>query len=401
MRHCVVTAFLVLLGGCKGGSEVDCSLVDFTVIPSARGEVRGVWDTDRQRMVFFGGDQGVPQNCFPQTDFVGQTWSFQTDCDNFLNLSGPDDPPARGRYAAALDATRARMILHGGRWREGTSGRYTLYDDLWAFDLATDTWSELATGGPSARTNHIAVVAGDRFLLYGGNRSTDGASFIPLGDLWAFDLVDNEWSELSTSGATPGARLFHAGALSNDGGTLYVYGGGDENAFFGPFFGDLWALDLDQMEWTELHSGVGLGAPRGRIWADLLFDGPRNRLLLWAGHDDGALGNTNQLWAFDLGGGTWERLIQGDVLDAGGNGFCDFPADFVAPDLESPERRNAGVAVLTDQEELLVFGGKSDCGLLNDVWSLPLADGAWTTRSRATTGEICQRAFQECATLCF
>jgi len=124
MRHCVVTALLVLIGGCKGGSEVDCSLVDFTVIPSARGEVRGVWDTDRQRMVFFGGDQGVPQNCFPQTDFVGQTWAFHTDCDNFeLLAEGAAGPPARSRYAAGHDATRERMIVHGGRWRSGTSGR--------------------------------------------------------------------------------------------------------------------------------------------------------------------------------------------------------------------------------------------------------------------------------------
>lgn len=394
-------AWILVLAGCTTGAELapDCSNVDYTLLPTARGEASGVWDEARDRMVFFGGDHGTPVQCQSRTEFLAETWAFHTGCDNFEDLTTGDAPPARGRHATALDGAGERMIIHGGRYRDGTSGTYTLRGDTWAFDLATDTWSQIQATGPFARTNHVAVVSDGRFIIYGGNRSTSGATFLPLADVWSLDLATEEWAQQTTSGGTPGARLFHAATVSPSGDTMYVYGGGGANAFFGPFFGDLWALDLDTWEWTELHDGTG-DAPLGRIWAGLEFDTLRNRLILVHGHDDGALGNTNQLWAFNLGDNTWSLIDQGDVHNAPANGFCDFPEDFVDPDLHAPERRNAHVTVNTGTK-LLVFGGKSDCGLLDDVWSADLLTGRWRARSRATSGEICQRAFDECSTLCF
>jgi len=170
------------------------------------------------------------------------------------------------------------------------------------------------------------------------------------------------------------------------------------------FLHDMWVLQLaadgTSGAWTML--GQGASPPPGPSSADLVLDPARNRLVLWAGHEDNLLGNTNALWAYDLGGGSWSSLITGDLLTGASNGFCDFPADFVTPDLDSPERRSAGVAVLMDEgETLLIFGGKTDCGLINDVWSLNLADHVWTERSPATGGEICLRAFANCQTMCF
>ncbi len=294
------------------------------------------------------------------------------------------------------------MLIFGGRFRDDSTGgsTYTLYDDLWAFDLDALTWEQLSSGeGPEARVSHVMAVSGDTLLLYGGNASTSGLSYIALGDLWAWDLANGGWTQLQ-SAADPGDRLFHADAMSADGSTWYIYGGGDEHAFTGPFFDDLWALDVASLTWTELDNG-GSGAPDGRIGANLVSDDARNRVILWAGHDDQALGNTNQVWAFDLGGGGWSELAQGDVLDNGDVGFCDFPADFVDPDLHAPERRYTGAAVATDDGRMVIFGGKTDCGVINDGWSYDLAAQTWTEGSPATTGEICQRAFSECSSLCF
>lgn len=374
---------------------VDCSTRALEV-PSPRGEAAGVWDAERGRMVFFGGDEGTPVECRSQTEFVSETWAFHPDCDNFEQL-GTDGPPTRGRMAAALDSVGQQMIIHGGRTREGTSGTYTLHDDTWAFDLATDTWRLVTEDGPGARTNHVAEAHDGIVYLYGGNNSRDGASFRVLEDLWSLDTSTGTWTEISDRN-DPGARLFHASTMSDDGGTLYVYGGGDEGAFFGPFFGDLWALDLGTMEWTLLDDGSSSDAPAGRIWPDLWFqDGD---VWMFGGHDDGSLGNTNEVWRYDLDGGGWALQHGGDEQTAGANGFCDFPADFVDPDLDAPERRNASVGVYTgDDVGFLVFGGKTDCGIINDAWSW--SDGAWTERSTATAGEICLRAFAECSTMCF
>ncbi|MBK7755471.1 MAG: hypothetical protein IPI35_03470 [Deltaproteobacteria bacterium] len=389
------------LTGCKDAPgddsaavEVDCSTRPLT-LPSARGEVGGAWDAVNGRLVLFGGDQGVPVNCASQTEFVAETWAFHPDCDNFAPIVA-EGPSARGRGAVAGDGTH--LYAHGGRFRDGTSGAYTLHDDLWALDYATDTWTLLAESGPGKRTNHVMVAARGQLFLYGGNSSTNGASFTPLSDLWSFDLTNKTWTLLQED-AGPGERLFHSAAISPDERTLYVYGGGDERAFTGPFFGDLWALDLDSMTWTELSDGRESGAPAARIWAGL--HGLDGQVLLWAGHDDGKLGNTNELWTFDLGAGAWTSVTMGDTLNSGANGFCDFPADFVTPDLDAPERRNAMVSALDGDGKLWTFGGKTDCGIINDVWSLELGSLAWSSRSKATTGEICQRAFAECETLCY
>lgn len=372
----------------------DCSTRPIDV-PTPRGEVAGAWDAVNGRFVLFGGDEGVPESCMSQTEFTGETWAFQPDCDNFVQLQPADAPKRRGRHATASDGER--MVIHGGRFRDGTSGTYDVLDDTWVLDFATDTWTKLdAPGGPSPRSNHAAALVGRKLYVYGGNASDDGLAFTPLGDTWVLDLDTLAWTELDTTNAPPD-RLFHAAAT--DGELLYVYAGGDENAFTGPFFRDLWALDLQTLEWSELSDGRD--GPEGRIWPVLVHDSALGRLVMFAGHDDQELGNHNELWAFDLGSKAWDRVRKGDTPNEPAAGFCDFPAGFTDIDLESPERRNAFASALSPAGDLYVFGGKTDCGLINDVWSLSLANDAWTSRIRATAGESCERAYEECASLCF
>lgn len=391
-------ALALTLSACKKEDTdsdivVDCSDRALEV-PAPRGEAAGVWDPVGERLVFFGGDVGRPENCRAQTSFSDETWAFQADCDTFAFIDTAGPTP-RGRHA--VTRMGRKMILHGGRFREGTSGNYTQLDDTWSFDLDTSRWSRVAFTGPGVRSNHgIAAIGEDKVLLFGGNSNPNGLNYTPLGDLW--QLQGETWTELSPANEGPVNRLFHAVAASPDGSKFYVYGGGDENAFIGPFFGDLWELDVATLTWTELHSG-STGAPDGRIWPNLLHDG--EKLILWGGHDDGALGNTNQLWTFDLGSRTWTELEVGDVFNQPANGFCDFPADFVVADLDAPERRNAGVAALGVDGDLFVFGGKTDCGISNDLWSYDFDTNTWTNRSTATEGEICLRAARECSTMCF
>ena len=378
--------------------EVDCSTRS-TEIPSTRGEVEGVWDTARERFVFFGGDQGPPESCIPKPDFLDEVWAFHPDCDNFERITPEGDGPSpRTRHSITMDHSRGRMLMHGGRSREGTSGPYDIQDDLWAYDLATDTWQELPSNdGPRARVTHSMVVAGDQMIVYGGNSTSSSTSYVPMADVWSYDLVSERWERLDADAAA-GKRLFHAAAISDDGKTMYVFGGADDNAYTGPFFSDLWSYDVSSGLWTELDEGSG---PLGRIMPDLLFDGERNRLLLWSGHDDGNLGNTNEMWAWDLDGSGWTQIEDGDSYENPAFGFCNFPADFVDPDLNAPERRYFGAGAMSE-DDIYIFGGKTDCGQVNDVWMWSLRDEEWTERSPATSGEVCLRSFADgCESLCF
>jgi len=381
-------------------TEVDCSERP-TDIPTARGEIEGTFSPLSRRFVFFGGDEGIPIDCRSQTDFVADTWLWEEDCGNWREVEG-DQPEPTARYAHGYDPVRDRFLIHGGRYRNGLSGDYTLRSDLWAFSFDTEEWELLSDGGPSARAIHAGAVAGDQFVIFGGTGSTDGLSYTPLyDDVWVFDLTSETWTELDTTGGGPGGRVFHA--MASDGGeTVYVYAGGDENAFFGPFFTDLWALDLASGEWTQADDGSQFNTPDGRIWPDLLFDEATGGLVMWAGHDDQALGNTNQLYTWSEAD-RWTKVEGGDEVDAGSNGFCDFPADFTTFEEGTPERRYGAAAALTDDGQLLTFGGKTDCGIINDFWAYDLDTNEWTMHLRATDGESCVRAFDpdSCSSLCF
>ena len=381
----------------SGLSAVDCTDADYATVPPAAGEISGAWDPDSDRFVVYGGNMGIPENCsFSATDFTGEAYAWNSDCGDFERLA--DAPSPRGRYAAATDG-EGRWILHGGRMREGDSGNYTLFEEVWAYTFATDTWELLAEdGGPGKRTSHVAAVADGKFIVYGGNSSANGGSYTVHKDVWAFDLATNTWEEIEYSG-NPKNRLFAGADISADGTRLYVYGGGDENAFFGPFLGDLRVFNLETSDWSKLHDGTG-DAPVDRIGAELIVDDARNRLLMFGGHDSGELGNTNQLWAFDLSSKTWTEVHTGDVFANPAEGVCDFPSDFTTPDFDSPERRYLFASAKTDDDRLVIFGGKTDCGVVNDIWTLDLTTDTWTEESTATEGEICLRAFAECESLC-
>ena len=120
-------------------------------LPSGRGEVQAGWDASQQRLVVFGGNEAEPINCSPgATEFDGATWAWRDACDGFVALDPDDAPSKRGRYAAATDTANGRLLIHGGRFRKGDSGDYTLHGDVWAFDFANDSWSKLAGSAAGA-----------------------------------------------------------------------------------------------------------------------------------------------------------------------------------------------------------------------------------------------------------
>ena len=180
------------------------------------------------------------------------------------------------------------------------------------------------------------------------------------------------------------------------GDTLVVFGGAA--GFNPPYFNDTFALDLTTDTWREIGAA---GAPQPRFGAEVIADPDRNRVLVAFGHDDTNLGNRNDVWALDLGSETWTELHVGDVPNNPPTGMCDFPADFTTLEPDSPERRySVGLAYAGGRA--LIFGGKADCGYLNDVWSLDLANGAWTNVRTSTGGEVCLRTGRtDCTTLCF
>ncbi|MEZ4300671.1 MAG: kelch repeat-containing protein, partial [Polyangiaceae bacterium] len=321
-----------------------------------------------------------------------------------LEIAGPS---ARARHSVALDPASGQAVLVGGRFRAGDAGAYTNYNDVWAFDFSAKTWTLLETtgAGPSERSNSATAVVNGKLVVFGGNVSTSGLTFTPKKDVFVLDLATRVWTEVAAAGGPP-ARLFHAMAAHPTKNEVFVFSGGDANAFTGPFLTDTWALDLDTATWTKLGSDTpdGTGRIKLGMWATIPDSGTEPMLYVFGGHDDGQLGNRNDVLSAFAGGGAVEfaPVREGDTFNNPSSGQCDFPVDFTAIDKESPERRSAfAFGQLPDGSAAVVFGGDSDCGRLSDAHWFDTRTGGWTAIRATLPGLVCERTGSTtCTSLC-
>ncbi len=254
--------------------------------------------------------------------------------------------------------------------------------------------------GPSARSDHTWTLADDGIAYVFGGQTADGSS----AELWAFDLAANSWSLVQASDSAPDARWGHTGTWVPGAG-LVVWSGQNENGFFG----DVWSFDPASAAWTELPSAGEVPAARYGSCASL---GPDGRL--WISHgftqDDGRFSDTR---AYDFGTGEWtdetptgrvptERCLHdcfwsadGSQLVLYGGQTTGVPAlgDAWAFDAETrdwtasadgaaPARQLFAMAPV--EGGALVFGGGSlESNYLADAWLLDAASLAMTQLSAA------------------
>src|SRR5262245_41733329 len=109
--------------------------------PLARSEAGGVYDAARDRLVFFGGLRGTP---------LGETWAYDFATNAWTQIMATPSPAARTQHATVYDPVRNRMVIFGG---ETTEQR--IFFDTWAFDLTTDTWTQMPTTAGPPRTDMV------------------------------------------------------------------------------------------------------------------------------------------------------------------------------------------------------------------------------------------------------
>jgi hypothetical protein len=379
--------------------------------PTGRGEQSGVYDPCNERVILFGGNDFQPQQCadFGPKRFKGDTWMYSMEHKNWVKVKTDTAPSARGRHAFAFDLSRKKIYIFGGRYRdENASGNYKMYNDMWAFDVNTDTWEQVQTKGtvPTARVNSAMVYDSnrDQLILFGGSSSPSGLNFNALADTYVLNLKTKTWSRI-TGNTYPAPRLFHAMALDGKNNRVILYGGGGNNAFTGPFINDVWALDLGKGTWSELWKAAPGGQfPPARINPTLIEDRENGRLIMFAGHDDTAIGHRNDVWTFDLQTYKWERKKAGDTgTGQGCASFCRCSPEFVNVDAKSPERRQYHTfAEIYGKKKVALFGGKTDCGYIDDTWYLDLTTFEWEKINDASQGEACKRTGRaNCKELCY
>ncbi len=353
------------------------------------------------QIVMFGGSLGIPENCgFPERTYETTTWLYDVSCDSWSRVESSITPPGRTRHQMVYDSVEDRVLLFGGLGPQGPLA------DTWALDMETMEWSEVQTNqGPAPRLNFAAAYdPAGRLVIIGGNTGPSVVSINPVIDVWVLDLSTNEWIERTPTVSGPVPRLWVSGLWDENRSQMVIFGGGDDSAFTGTveYLKDVWAWKDDggTPGWIKLD-GMAEEQPQGRFWAGWVRDETNDRYVLFAGHDDTDLGNKNDTWFFDPDSGQWSEHLAGDIPNKPPNGFCDFPADFTLVEQESPERRNGHIFVAGPNGGY-AMGGKTDCGIVDDLTRFNFATDTWETLTRATAGEVCLRrgGGDSCTSMC-
>jgi DNA-binding beta-propeller fold protein YncE/dienelactone hydrolase len=239
--------------------------------PPARNLAAVAYDTNRDLLVLYGGQQNGTTKFDDTWIWDGQSWTE-------LDIPGP---AARDHIAMAYDAERDQAVFVSG---------VLLSNDLitgtWAFD--GDSWQQLSETEPSPRAHYAITYDGARqqLLLFGGVSDAD------MGDTWVWDGV---WIQVATtSGPTPRNAMRLAYDPTTE--QVVLFGGRSGNIFLD----DTWVWDGTQ--WTELD----VTGPSARGLHAMAYDAARSRLVLFGGYN--GTENLNDTWEWD---GTQWRCVDG------------------------------------------------------------------------------------------
>ncbi|KAF3930195.1 hypothetical protein ABW20_dc0101887 [Dactylellina cionopaga] len=202
--------------------------------------------------IVFGGDTKMSEH-----DKLDETLYLLNTSSRQWSRAQPNGDKPAGRYGHTLNILGSKLYVFGGQ-AEGT-----FFNDLMAFDLNTlqsntSRWDLLVSNSdgspdiPAKRTNHTVISFGDKLYLFGG---TNG--LIWFNDVWAFDPRTNSWSQLDCIGYIPSPREGHSAALVGD--TMYVFGGRSND---GTDLGDLAAFRIPSRRWYTFQNMGPSPSPR-------------------------------------------------------------------------------------------------------------------------------------------
>ena len=129
--------------------------------------------------------------------------------------SGPDQPPARYAFQAAL-GTDNMLYVAGGQTADATP---TLYDQVSRYDFTTNTWSNVAPLPVPLGQGTIGASNGKIYLAGGFIGGTNVTNALRI-----YDIASNSWTSGANMPTSPGVEAA-AGAVVN--GKFYVMGGDD------------------------------------------------------------------------------------------------------------------------------------------------------------------------------
>lgn len=326
--------------------------------PTARGDTAHRplgYDPTSNRMLFFGGmKQGgtLLNDTWVLADADGTTGAPQ-----WIELATANTPPPRRGHAGAYDTASNRLITYGGC----LGGCTPLDNKVYVLSNANglggaSSWQELPVSGPPPpRDGHSAVYdpTSNRLIVFGG----DDCCGQRYNDTWVLTNANGlggppAWLQLTPIGGPPPGRAGHSAVYDAANNRMIVFGG----AAVSGVLNDAWVLAganglAGAPTWSQLAPTGALPAARGGYSA--VYDPGAGQMLIFGGNDGTSLRNDTWVLTHANGlGGTpaWTKIIP-----------------FGTP---PPSRTSSNAVYRSATNRLVIFGGDTLAGPLNDTWTL-------------------------------
>lgn len=340
-------------------SSMKWSLVEINTgpVPEARKGHSIIYDNQKDAIYLFGG--------LSVAKYFNDVWKFDISSSTWTKLpDGSTKPSARVNSDMVYDKVNNNLYIYGGF--DGTN----YLDDLWKFNIGSSAWTPLTPSGsekPPECAEHSLVFddINSRIFLFGGIYLTISSVKEYRADFWYYDVSGNQWYQ-PEDGDAPSPRARHDMVLDSANNKIYVIQG-----YSGEFKEDLWCYTISQNRWEVIFDSSPVKSPSIRNGMGLIYNHVNNCLYYFGGYyNDGQPHYREDMWRYDLTGGTWTMENEGT----------------------GPAARFArGVVFDEHHNEIYMFGGyyydffAGTKNYLNDLWVYNITTHSWLEVNDGTT----------------
>jgi hypothetical protein len=324
--------------------------------PGARTGHALAYDTNRSRLVFFGGLDGA-------SAFKGDTWEWNGTAWAKITPTDPEgdgNPTARYGHAMAYDKSRKKVVMWGGNQSSGTD------QDVWEWNGTS--WDRVVATDPENDLNPVLArygrmtydSVGKGILLYGGTKVSVGGQD---SSVWQWNGIS--WAKLPTTDlegdGNPLARYAHGMAYDVRRDKVVIFGGSTDMGLCDDWFSmECYAVwEWDGASWDRVGpddpTGREVKNPSARLRHSIVFDQARKTSVTYGGYASSGYLSTTSKWD----GATWTDPAT--LSDPEFDGNPTFGR-------EGHALTGVGAGFGVNGTETFMFGGTGVAAYLQDSW---------------------------------
>lgn len=179
--------------------------------------------------------------------FNNNLWKFNLASGYWTKNNSTEVPPCRGFHAAA--SNEDYMFIGFGLVYDTNFAFLNIYNDLYAFNYHTETWTNLTTNltKPSPRGDLQMVHLHGKLYIFGG---VINEFFTLVNDLWSYEIITQTWTFLTNSG--PSSRISYQMVAVKELNILFLSMGEGSASLGFPTLNDSWIYSIDTGNWSDI-----------------------------------------------------------------------------------------------------------------------------------------------------